>query len=195
MDNSSYLCDPNDKVVLILSHFWTPINVTTAKEGIRKLFCSTNVQALSASGEPLTWEDWINPSRACYFENQPFLNSTKKLYPIPTIILTNAKWVYQTTKKPSLKYLYNRYQGNCQICGEYFNIKDMSIEHVYPKSKGGTKDSHNVTITCKKCNCQKGTQYPYKNYKGEILKGYRPLPFFHSFIKERLEWKNFLFKS
>lgn len=195
MESSSYLCDPDDKIVLILSHFWTPINITTAKEGVRKLICSDNVQSLSGSGEPLSWNEWINPERACYYQNQPFLNSTKRLFPIPTIILTNAKWIYQSKRKPSLKYLYQRYNGVCQICGEHFGIRDMSIEHVYPKSKGGTKDSYNVTITCKTCNCKKGTFYPYKNYKGEDLKGFRPLPFFHAFVRERPEWQNFLFKS
>lgn len=71
----------------------------------------------------------------------------------------------------------------------------MTIEHVYPKSKGGTKEEHNVTITCQPCNCKKGTIYPYKNYKGEELESFKPLPFFHSFQKERPEWAPFLFKK
>lgn len=196
------LIDGKDRVVLILSHFWTPINITTAKEGIRKLIsCGSklndiqSVHALSFSGEPLYWEDWINSERATYYKDQPFLSSCNRLYPVPTILLTTSKWVYKSKNPPNLRYLYQRYQGICQICGEHFDMKDMTIEHVYPKSKGGTKEDFNVTMTCQPCNCKKGTLYPYKNYKGENLKGFKPWHFFHAFQKERNEWQPFLFKN
>ena len=196
------LIDGKGRVVLILSHFWTPINITTAKEGIRKLIsCGSksneiqSVHALSFSGEPLSWEDWINSERATYYKNQPFLSSYNRLYPVPTILLTTSKWVYKSKNPPNLRYLYQRYEGVCQICGEHFGMKDMTIEHVYPKSKGGTKEDFNVTMTCQSCNCKKGTLYPYKNYKGENLKGFKPWRFFHAFQKEREEWRPFLFKN
>ena len=187
---------------MILSHFWTPVNITSAREGVRKLIsCGSknskvmSVKALSFSGEPLTWEEWINPQRATYYENQPFMTSTNQIYPVPTILLTSAKWVYQTSDKPNLRYLYKRYNKRCQICGEKFDIKQMTIEHIYPKSKGGTKESHNVTLTCQPCNSKKSTIYPYKNYKGEELKPSNPYPFFHPFQRERDEWRPFLFKK
>ena len=188
--------------MLILSHFWTPINITTAKEGIRKLVsCGSadnpepSVKALSSCGEPLLWEEWANPERSSFYKNQPHLKGSSKLYPVPTILLTTAKWVHQTKNEPNLRDLYARYKGFCQICGDKFDIKDMSIEHVYPKSKGGTKEGHNVTITCQPCNAKKGAIYPYKDFRGEELKGYCPYPFFHAFQAEREEWKPFLFKK
>ena len=196
------LINSKDRVVLILSHFWTPINITTAKEGIRKLISCGSisrkdqfVKCLSESGEPLYWEEWINPQRATYYEDQPFLSSCNKLYPVPTILLTTSKWVYQTKQKPNLRYLYKRYKGRCQICGDKFDMKDMTIEHIYPKSKGGTKESHNVTLTCQPCNCKKAAIYPYKNYKGEELGPSNPYPFFHAFQNCRSEWRPFLFKN
>ena len=197
-----HLINSKDRVVLILSHFWTPINITTAREGIRKIIsCGSTsrkdqfVKCLSESGEPLYWEEWINPQHATYYENQPFLSSCNKLYPVPTILLTTSKWVYQTKQKPNLRYLYKRYKGRCQICGDKFDMKDMTIEHIYPKSKGGTKESHNVTLTCQTCNCKKAAIYPYKNYKGEELGPSNPYPFFHAFQNCRPEWKPFLFKK
>ena len=196
------LIDSKDRLVLILSHYWAPINITTAREGVRKLmscgaFCDkeATVRALSYSGEPLLWEEWIDSSRAAYYKNQPFLTSCNKLYPVPTILLTTAKWAYQSKNKPNLRYLYKRYKGRCQICGDKFDMKDMTIEHIYPKSKGGTKESHNVTLTCQTCNCKKAAIYPYKNYKGEDLKPSNPYPFFHAFQNCRPEWKPFLFKK
>ena len=153
------------------------------------------MRALCGSGEPLTWEEWIDASRATYYGSQPFLSSTSRLYPVPTILLTTSKWVYRSKNPPNIRYLYKRFDGQCQICGEQFDIKDMTIEHVYPKSKGGPKEDYNVTLTCQPCNCKKGTMYPYKNYLGEELKPFKPLMHFHAFQKERPEWRPFLFKS
>lgn len=191
-----------DRVVLILSHFWTPINITTAKEGIRKLIsCGSNssetrsVFALSYGGEPLLWEDWINPERSSYYPDQPYIHSCNASYPVPTILLTTCKWIYQTKAKPNIRYLHKRYKGRCQICGEKFDIKKMTIEHIYPKSKGGTNESHNVTLSCQPCNSKKAAIYPYKDHKGNDLSPSNPYPFFDPMQKHRPEWDPFLFKK
>ena len=97
MDNSSYICSPQDNTTLLLSHYWLPINITTAKEAVRKLVSNGSrhkknptVKVLSGSGEPMLWDDWIDGGQAIYNSNQPFLSSTNRLYPVPTIILTSA---------------------------------------------------------------------------------------------------------
>ena len=191
-----------DRIVLILSHFWTPINITTAREGIRKLIsCGSDsektksVFALSYGGEPLSWENWINRNRSSYYPSQPYMQSCSAIYPIPTILLTTCKWIHQTKAKPNLRYLYKRYRGRCQICGDKFDMKKMTIEHIYPKSKGGTNESHNVTLTCQPCNSKKAAIYPYKNYKGKELPPSNPYPFFDPMQKHRPEWEPFLFRK
>ena len=196
------LCHAKERVVLILSHFWTPINITSAREGIRKLIsCGSDslrtksVFALSYGGEPLSWENWINPERSSYYPNQPHIKSYNFKYPVPTILLTTCKWIHQTKAKPNIRYLYKRYKGRCQICGEKFDIKKMTIEHIYPKSKGGTNESHNVTLTCQPCNAKKAAIYPYKNHKGEELSPSNPYPFFDPMQKHRPEWEPFLFRK
>lgn len=201
MDNSSYICSPQDNTTLLLSHYWLPINITTAKEAIRKLVSNGNknkknptVKVLSGSGEPMLWDDWIDGGQAIYNSNQPFLSSTNRLYPVPTIILTSANWCYRTFDKPNIKYLYSRFKGVCQICGEKSPIKKMSIEHILPKSLHGADESFNITMTCKRCNSRKSSAHPYKNYEGRELTAPQLLPFFHTFLKERPEWKPFLFK-
>lgn len=210
LDDSDYkskiqrynLCHSKERVVLILSHFWTPINITTAREGIRKLIsCGSDflktksVFSLSCGGEPLSWENWIDRDRSSYYKSQPYMQSYNATYPIPTILLTTCKWIHQTKAKPNLRYLYKRYRGRCQICGEKFDMKQMTIEHIYPKSKGGTNESHNVTLTCQPCNSKKAAIYPYKNYKGEELPPSNPYPFFDPMQKHRPEWEPFLFRK
>lgn len=196
------ICDPKDNVTLILSHFWTPINITTAREAMHKLFSSGSinlkdpkVKALSRSGEPLFLEDWLDIEKALYYKNQPVLRTHNSLLPVPTILLTSSTWSFRGHGKPNLKYLYQRLKGVCQICGDRFPIKKMTIEHIEPKSLGGSNEWFNITMTCKSCNSKKGTIFPYKDFKNNKLKAPLPIPYFHSFLKNRPEWEPFLFKK
>lgn len=200
MNNASYICNTQDNIVLILSHYWTPVGITTAKEGIRKLIShsyATNpqVKAISSNFQPLTWNEWIDPKFSCYHSNQPFLRAAKELYPVPTILLTTSRWVYKCKDRPSIQYLYQRFKGQCQICGESFPIKKMSVEHILPKSRHGSDHGFNLTITCKTCNSRKSSMYPVNDYKDRELKAPKPYQFFHTFLKERKEWLPFLFKK
>jgi 5-methylcytosine-specific restriction endonuclease McrA len=52
---------------------------------------------------------------------------------------------------------------NCPICGVVMAINNgqtdieshvYSIEHILPLSKGGENDIENLTICCRKCNCE-----------------------------------------
>lgn len=51
--------------------------------------------------------------------------------------------------------VYNRYRGECAICGKHLLIEDMCISLIVPKSKGGYKDFANMQCTCDSCNRMK----------------------------------------
>lgn len=53
--------------------------------------------------------------------------------------------LYQTKLR---SYLFKKYNGQCVYCGN----KATEIEHVIPKSKGGTDSPYNLVIACRKCN-------------------------------------------
>ncbi|AHE95216.1 HNH endonuclease [Campylobacter fetus subsp. venerealis] len=53
--------------------------------------------------------------------------------------------LYQTELR---SYLFKKYNCRCIYCGN----KAEEIEHVIPKSKGGTNSVHNLVIACRKCN-------------------------------------------
>ena len=190
---SSYICNPSDNVALILRHFWTPINITTARESIKKLSSSSEVKAILPSGEVVGWEQWIKNSQL--YQTQPFLRSAQNIFAVPTILLTSTNWCYRGKDKPTLQWLYSRFKGLCLICGDILPINKMSMEHIFPRSKGGDNGWFNLTISCKKCNSKKSSTYPYKNFKGSDLSASKPLPFFHTFLESREEWRPFLFKK
>ena len=199
MNKPSYVCDIKETTTLILSHYWQPIGVTTAKDAITKLSrtsgCSQDkatVKAITGSGELLLWDQWIDAGEARYYSNQPFVRSRGRVYPVPTVLLTTARWSFRTKTKPTVKYLYKRFHGVCQICGEKKPINIMTLEHIEPRCKDGIDDWNNLTMTCLPCNNKKDDIYPYYDYRGERLQAPRRWLHFHTFAKQRVEWEMFI---
>lgn len=47
---------------------------------------------------------------------------------------------------------YERQNGVCPKCGEYFEIEDMEADHIKPWHEGGKTVSENCQMLCKQCN-------------------------------------------
>ncbi len=48
----------------------------------------------------------------------------------------------------------------CQYCGRHFPAHQLSMDHVIPRSRGGTTTWLNVVCACLKCNVKKGGRTP-----------------------------------
>jgi 5-methylcytosine-specific restriction endonuclease McrA len=68
------------------------------------------------------------------------------------------------------EYLLNKWDRKCTYC-EAENIP-LQIEHIHPKSKGGSNRISNLALACEKCNLKKGTQdiKDFLKKKPELLK-------------------------
>ena len=58
------------------------------------------------------------------------------------------------------KLLYINAGGKCEICGKKILLKDISLDHRIPLSKGGEDDVTNLACTCDTCNKMKGCILP-----------------------------------
>jgi 5-methylcytosine-specific restriction endonuclease McrA len=53
--------------------------------------------------------------------------------------------------------IFKRDKGECQYCG---SRKNLTIDHVIPKSKGGKTNWMNLITACHRCNVIKGDKTP-----------------------------------
>jgi 5-methylcytosine-specific restriction endonuclease McrA len=58
----------------------------------------------------------------------------------------------------SRRNLLHRDNYTCQYCGD--RRHDLTIDHIVPRSKGGTDSWENVVAACLKCNVKKGDRTP-----------------------------------
>ena len=99
------------------------------------------------------------------------INHLHRYFPIETIIVEVAEFDIQKIKNPDISgieyqqgtlqgynirnYLLEKHKRKCFYCGK--TVSDFEVEHMRPKSKGGSNRIDNLTLSCHDCNEKKGT--------------------------------------
>jgi hypothetical protein len=62
-----------------------------------------------------------------------------------------------TVTKTKRDFVFCRDGYKCVTCG---TNQDLTIDHIFPKSRGGSDKTHNLQTLCAKCNREKGDSLP-----------------------------------
>ena len=54
--------------------------------------------------------------------------------------------------KSQREAVYERYHGHCAYCGKPIRYKDMQVDHIIPRRKGGRDEMSNYNPACRRCN-------------------------------------------
>lgn len=121
------------------------------------------------------------------------LRSVSEEYLLPSVIKVK-KYVNVPYKGVILTRhnVFKRDQFSCQYCG---TNKDLTLDHLIPKSKGGKSTWTNLVTACKNCNARKGDYQPEEVGLTLVKKPIRPsyVMFLRSTSKTlRDDWLPFL---
>lgn len=189
------MSDANQITTLLLDSSFLPYTFLTAKSTFLHLV-KNNIKCFDANENLIESNlEWFSNNFALH-EDQPFLRSKNKTWFLPTVAVIKTKFFLNRKKLPKTvnkHALCNVFDHTCQICFEKFNKSSLTIEHIYPKSKGGTKNIENITLTCISCNQNKKDIYPFINKKGEKINSVPvPIPVLPKYsVKIRNEWEKF----
>jgi len=142
-----------------------------------------------------------------FYKNDYIVGVDKKI-PIPAVAKTRRFFKINTQPVTfSRKNIFIRDNYCCQYCGIRFDIRELTYDHVVPKSKWndlGHSPTNwtNIVTACVSCNRKKGNRtpkeanMPLKNNPIVPNKSIRYLPVVHNLrrIKEDIpeEWKIYL---
>ncbi len=86
------------------------------------------------------------------------LRSISKAYPFPSVIrLINYVSMPYRGVMLTRQNIFKRDAHSCQYCG---SDKDLTLDHLIPRSKGGKSSWNNLVTACKRCNARKGDNKP-----------------------------------
>lgn len=86
------------------------------------------------------------------------LRSAAQAVPVPSVIRlrTFVKVPYSRRVALNRRAVFARDNGKCQYCSQ----PAENLDHVLPRSRGGTHTWENVVAACKRCNTRKGNRTP-----------------------------------
>lgn len=143
---------------LVLNRSWIPVNVISPYE-VMILLCRESAEVI----DPETYETydlphWIDRSigRAKTMSPKKFIKTPRCSIEKPEVILLKEYYKVPFTEVNfTRRNLYKRDNYTCLYCGMQYGPSNLSIDHVFPQSKGGKTSWVNCATSCKPCNSQK----------------------------------------
>jgi len=112
---------------------------------------------------PLSLWSWQEAIKAVYLkrvnvaaEYEEVVRSEKLTLPLPSVIVLKNYVVPTKTVPFTRATLFLRDEFTCQYCG--YKGKDLTFDHVVPKSRGGKTRWDNVVAACQSCNLRKAAK-------------------------------------
>ena len=94
-------------------------------------------------------------------EYENTIRSPSSIFQLPSVIVLKNLVKYRiTTTHCTRENIMTRDKYTCQYCGARPLKKELTLDHVIPKSRGGGNTWENLVSACKKCNQKKGNKTP-----------------------------------
>jgi len=122
------------------------------------------------------------------------IHTPGRVVPVPSVI----RLVYQVRRplpqrRLTRKEVFLRDNYTCQYCGR--QTRDLTIDHIIPRHRGGSQTWENVVTACKRCNHRKGDRTPQEAGMRLLREPRPPRPYPYAFLQARPlreEWRPFL---
>ena len=143
---------------LILNRNWQPVGVATVARSLILVY-SDNARVVDPHDyRQYTWADWSALAPA---ESESFVQTLRYKLRVPEVVsLVRYDRVPQHNVTFSRRNLFKRDRYTCQYCGIQPGSEELTIDHVLPRSRGGTSTWTNCVLACMKCNKRKADRTP-----------------------------------
>jgi len=92
--------------------------------------------------------------------------------------------------------IFERDRNTCQYCAKHFDRRELNLDHIIPRDRGGATTWENIVCACIPCNTRKANRTPTEAGMHLIKKPKRPKwrPFVNVTIGAVAHdsWKHFL---
>ena len=187
-----------NRQVLVLNRLWQAVNVCSVRRAFT-LLCQGHAQVVQSDKDnnffTHDFESWRGLS--IREPEGEMVNTISFKIRVPRVIVL---LLFDRLPKKEVKFtrhnIFERDKNTCQYCGLVFDRKELNLDHVLPREKGGLTTWENIVCSCIPCNTRKGNRLPHDANMHLIRKPKRPKwrPFVNfTFNGEQDEsWKHFI---
>ena len=147
-----------DRPTLVLNRNWQPVGVASVARALVKVWNDHAVIVDPADYQTYAWDDWsvLQPD-----DGDPCIRTqTLKLKVPEVVVMTRYDRVPTYVVTFSRRNLFKRDEYMCQYCGCRPGSEELTIDHVKPRSQGGTSSWENCVLACVRCNTTKADRTP-----------------------------------
>lgn len=165
------MTDVLSKPVLILNRVFSPVQLTTAKRAFVLLYGGA-ARALDELGEEYDFDAWRTLPVRDDDDTLPIVGGALR---VPRVLHLDR---YDRTPRVSVRLtrrnLMFRDSHQCQYCGKSPPLRELNIDHVLPRSRGGDDTWENLVTACRVCNLRKGWKTPEEANMRLARRPFRP---------------------
>ena len=143
--------------ILALNRYFQPVQVTTVKRGFVLLYGGA-AQAIDEDGDAYDFDGWRQLPLRSEDDALPIVGGNLR---VPRVLhLHRYDRTPRVTVRLTRRNLMFRDAHQCQYCGKRPTLRELNIDHVVPRSRGGNDSWENLVTACRVCNLRKGWKTP-----------------------------------
>lgn len=143
--------------VLVLNRNWVAVHLCTVRRAIG-LLCRNMAQVVTEEYDLHDFESWLELSQ---YAKTDIIRTPTRQVAVPQVIKLNGYSGFPPRQvKLTRRNIYLRDDMRCQYCGKRPPMQELTIDHIVPRSRGGTTTWTNVTLACARCNRLKANKLP-----------------------------------
>ena len=143
--------------VLVLNRSYLPVHITSVRRAFSLLYQGL-AEAVNDQYQTFDFASWSELSVSMHDDTVGLID---RIIRVPRVILLLT---YDRVPKRQVRFsrfnVYARDRNTCQYCGVKFARSELNLDHVVPRSQGGTSHWENVVCSCHSCNRRKGGRTP-----------------------------------
>lgn len=143
--------------VLVVNRHLQAVHLTTARRAF-VLMWSDVARALDAAWVAHDFASWsaLRPG-----EGDLAVGTSRGPLRVPRVVqLVAFDRMPRSTVRLTRRNIFLRDAHTCQYCAKQLPTRDLNLDHVHPRSRGGPMTWENVVCSCRACNLRKGGRTP-----------------------------------
>lgn len=143
--------------VLVLNRLWQAVNVVPARRALTLLYVGRS-KVVDGDFATCGWESWLEQEPD---PGEPVVSGVEMCVRVPRVIQLME---FDRVPRPRIKFtranVYLRDGHRCQYCGKRGRNRELTLDHVHPRSRGGPTSWRNIVVSCVRCNARKRDRNP-----------------------------------